>query len=768
MEEEVFVRQTDGRLVAGPSLSSSSEDAPRSRGFLRFVVVLLWAASLMLSFAGGIDFGSRPELDLHEQVVARLQEGCVFQFKGISTTAEGQADLEQKAEDAQRILEGQGNAKNIRWTSVEAQDGVRRMDPTATRLVVVSWEVCRQMELGDVWNIKFGALWEPNKVEQVDTVEPLESVDCSMCNKGLVDCEATYSWNHDHNEYCRESAMDTDVVLQTCESCNGAATQECPWCIARMLDPEDCEECGATGLQDCDNCGAYSELAPRGQVVKHKCVMCDGTGEMSRPKTAALWNPAEVESMESWKPTSKDFIAIVMHSDGTLAMLNGAGGHKDFCAKGTCKRCDHARAYNAEECECHFGKTAALWNPSDVEPMPLKRDLDYVRYDWRDDATSGLMVPASHLDSLLEHKPDVTSNIDAIFGYGKKSEREPVQDWMKENYIPWIGYVGTRAHWILQSEPTPLSKNDFKDMLVSLKRENQYEPYEIVLSNLREDNTLRSFTFSNPPNHQHDIHEHPEGWNPWSGCNDCVDEAYNKYTDLFLDYKTAALWDPSKVDLMPESKGKPDTIPLHWDYRDTPNFVCEDSSHHHWTVTDPHEDCDDKQHIDDTGNRYKSNSIVVTSPSEGYPNGYNEEFKNAAYIVPNGHKEGFKQLMDNIQQDYNGVFNHEENRSKEKVYDWMDDNNVPWVSLLTTNNNRNLYAYLLQQVPAQKFSQEEFKDFMQVAPSRQTIVVVSGDSRLQPRTSHNPNEHGDEICDTCFDEIYEAYSNLKDDLHGTE
>lgn len=141
MEEEIFVRQSDGRLVSGPALPS---EAPASPKRLRTVSLLLgWMASMIIAAAFGMDFGSRPVLDLHEQVVARLQEGCVFQFKGISTTDTGQADLEQQADDAKRILEGQEYTKNIRWTSVDAQDGVKRMDPTATKLVVVSWEVCK-------------------------------------------------------------------------------------------------------------------------------------------------------------------------------------------------------------------------------------------------------------------------------------------------------------------------------------------------------------------------------------------------------------------------------------------------------------------------------------------------------------------------------------------------------------------------------------------------------------------------------------------------
>lgn len=140
MEEEVFVRQSDGRLVSGPMLSS--EPAPSNR-LKTFVLILGWFASMLVAAAFGMDFGSRPTLDLHEQVVARLQEGCVFQFKGISTTDAGQAELEQQADDAKRILEQQEYTKNIRWTSVEAKDGVKRMDTTATRLVVVSWEVCK-------------------------------------------------------------------------------------------------------------------------------------------------------------------------------------------------------------------------------------------------------------------------------------------------------------------------------------------------------------------------------------------------------------------------------------------------------------------------------------------------------------------------------------------------------------------------------------------------------------------------------------------------
>lgn len=140
--EEVFVRQADGRLVSGPSLPES-EISPK-RPFKTFAFIIGWFATVILSFTFGLDFPDfSAATSLHDQVVARLQEGCVFQFKGISTTAAGQAELEQQAEEAKTILEGQVNAKNIRWTSVEAQEGVKRMDPTATRLVVVSWEVCK-------------------------------------------------------------------------------------------------------------------------------------------------------------------------------------------------------------------------------------------------------------------------------------------------------------------------------------------------------------------------------------------------------------------------------------------------------------------------------------------------------------------------------------------------------------------------------------------------------------------------------------------------
>lgn len=137
MEEERFVRQADGRLVSGPSLS---QPEPPKKSLVVTTLILGWIATLVLAFTIGLDF---PTKSLHEQVIDKLQSGCVFTFRAISTNDAGRSDLEKDAESAVSLLKEQDATENVRSSSVEAQDGVKRMDSTATRLVVVSWEVCR-------------------------------------------------------------------------------------------------------------------------------------------------------------------------------------------------------------------------------------------------------------------------------------------------------------------------------------------------------------------------------------------------------------------------------------------------------------------------------------------------------------------------------------------------------------------------------------------------------------------------------------------------
>lgn len=137
---ENYELQPDGRMVAGPPLPSNQ---PKPKSKLRFILIGIWILSVIGMFFLGQSLNKNGSGSIHEQIVNRLQAGCVFQFKGISTTDLGREDLEQQAKGAVEILEKESGVKNISSSSVPAQDGVRRMDPTATRLVVVSWEVCK-------------------------------------------------------------------------------------------------------------------------------------------------------------------------------------------------------------------------------------------------------------------------------------------------------------------------------------------------------------------------------------------------------------------------------------------------------------------------------------------------------------------------------------------------------------------------------------------------------------------------------------------------
>lgn len=133
---ENYELQPDGRLVAGPPLLSPQ---PKTKKPLYFVIAALW----LVTTIGAFGVGKSHVPSLHNQIVNHLQNGCVFQFRGISTTDLGRENLELEAKEAVDFLKDQPNAKNISSSSVPATDGVRRMDPTATRLVVVSWEVCQ-------------------------------------------------------------------------------------------------------------------------------------------------------------------------------------------------------------------------------------------------------------------------------------------------------------------------------------------------------------------------------------------------------------------------------------------------------------------------------------------------------------------------------------------------------------------------------------------------------------------------------------------------
>lgn len=132
-----YEMQPDGRLVAGPPLASPH---PKPKRSVYATIAGIWLVTIIGAFWLGQSMGG---LSLHDQIVNRLQAGCVFQFKGISTTDLGRAELEAQSKEAVDILGKDDNIENIQTSSVPAEDGVRRMDSTATRLIVVSWEVCQ-------------------------------------------------------------------------------------------------------------------------------------------------------------------------------------------------------------------------------------------------------------------------------------------------------------------------------------------------------------------------------------------------------------------------------------------------------------------------------------------------------------------------------------------------------------------------------------------------------------------------------------------------
>lgn len=128
---EVYEEQPDGRLVAGPALQAPRE---RSRTGPALVAVVV---ALVASFAAG----RYTAPDLHDRLVERLEAGCIVTYRAVSTDDLGAGDVERDAEEAVRVLEASG-ATSVRATLHEATPGVTRLDPTATRLGLVSWETC--------------------------------------------------------------------------------------------------------------------------------------------------------------------------------------------------------------------------------------------------------------------------------------------------------------------------------------------------------------------------------------------------------------------------------------------------------------------------------------------------------------------------------------------------------------------------------------------------------------------------------------------------
>lgn len=130
---EVFEKQADGRLVAGPALTP--ERAARKVGALAAAIVFV--ASL-LSFTAG-HFLFQPSL--HDLLVDRLEAGCVVDYRAVTTNDLGAAKLDSDAKEAVDTLKA-GGAERVESSTGTTTDAMRGLDPTGTHYGVVSWEMC--------------------------------------------------------------------------------------------------------------------------------------------------------------------------------------------------------------------------------------------------------------------------------------------------------------------------------------------------------------------------------------------------------------------------------------------------------------------------------------------------------------------------------------------------------------------------------------------------------------------------------------------------
>lgn len=146
------------------------------------------------------------------------------------------------------------------------------------------------MELSDLWNVKFGALWEPDKIKPLDTSDYEECTQCkprrNLPATGLVWCvlnsgrfnrsvtpdivkeimalgpqhheklcmDKGYRWNRSDKKPSLDAypilengihfarwAADISNVIKTCEDCEGTGQTE-----------ETCDACRGSGLESCD------------------------------------------------------------------------------------------------------------------------------------------------------------------------------------------------------------------------------------------------------------------------------------------------------------------------------------------------------------------------------------------------------------------------------------------------------------------------------------------------------------------------------------
>lgn len=285
------------------------------------------------------------------------------------------------------------------------------------------------------------------------------------------------------------------------------------------------------------------------------------------------------------------------------------------------------------------------------------------------------------------------------------------------------------------------------------------------------------------PNSQRDngfIQINEDFWKAWGyPCKYCTINGYHQKCSecggpsCFDKSKqvTAALWDLTKIKSLqvPFRTDVPDTIPLHWEDRDDrgKKFMCDDVSHHHWTAADSHEDCDNEQHRDLNGVRYKD-GILINTPREGYPFGYNDFFSTAAYIAPTGYGEEVKKeiagpYVDNL---YISLFNDSDTNTKEHMRSWMKEKNVPWIGLLAPNGQSNT-LYLLEENLSNQLEKDDFQSLMSSMPP-DTRLTVSNQGQVATQHSKDHGEEKSNECSTCLDNLYSLYTDMKRDYDGTE
>lgn len=386
------------------------------------------------------------------------------------------------------------------------------------------------MDITDIWNIRFGALWDPSKIK----IQPSTSGNgISIINVNAPRGENGY---FQKVRLCDEGQ---DCIWHP-KSTDDEGNQH-----VELFAPSSFERQAKNSLESLDN----NMWFIGGQPLRKKFLQNYSgdwiAGHISEPygrRFGILINNPIDDGIE------EDIKELLRHTDDVDNVIVSHPNDRDCLVLKT----GGMQAIKDYVSQMESRRTAALWERDKIKEQQLT-EHKYKRVPFSSGNGYGMILPVDYEQEFKDKFSTADAplwdnfSINALFSPKADNEyqtqtNQQVRDWMGNRNISWIALdVGLSNKWVLeQNKDIPMSQGDYNQLLdhftTSLKG-----GWGVRFGSRPLDKGWYQWKFNGlDVDHAHVSFE--------KDCNECRDFMYNK---LYPSTKTSALWERDKIKPLP-------------------------------------------------------------------------------------------------------------------------------------------------------------------------------------------------------------------------